>query len=57
MRCAMPSPSSEQGKPTSNPISIITPTSTDNASATASGPGVGGTSVCVIAAPLVMARM
>src|SRR5687767_14659398 len=44
-------PAEAAGTATSNPTSIIVPRSTPSAVATARGPGVGGTSVCVAAAP------
>ena len=41
------------GKATKPPTKIMTPTSIPNVVAMTSGPGVGGTSVCVIAPPAV----
>ena len=48
-------PRMAEGNATARPTMIITPRSTPSIAATSSGPGVGGTSVCVIAPPVAIA--
>ena len=49
------SPTTAAGSAIRAPTPIITPRSMSRFSASVSGPGVGGTSVCVIAPPAAMA--
>ena len=53
---ATSSPAPAAGSATTKPTRTIVPRSTPKVPATASGPGVGGTSVCVAPAPAAIAR-
>ncbi len=50
------SPTQAAGSATTMPTRTMVPRSTPSVPAIASGPGVGGTSVCVAAAPAAIAR-